>query len=86
MMALRTLLLPGTKKQNNGGHCDVVVNNNRVYLYYFTHPGRQKTNPAKPGSTENRRSVIQLTELFYKNGALVCDRGKAVVSKLKKGK
>ena len=73
----------GLYDQAIGGHADVVVNNNRVFLYYFTHPGRQKSNPAKPGSVEYRRSLIQLTELFLENGDLVCDRNKPVVAILK---
>ncbi|MEO6230604.1 MAG: family 43 glycosylhydrolase [Ferruginibacter sp.] len=76
----------GVDDQAIGGHCDVVVNNNRLFLYYFTHPGRSKANPAKPGSVADRRSVIQLTELFYKNGELICDRDRPVTNKLKPGK
>ncbi|CAN5724356.1 family 43 glycosylhydrolase [soil metagenome] len=83
--ATRILEQPGKglDDQAIGGHCDVVVNNNRLFLYYFTHPGRQKDNPAKPGSVADRRSVIQLTELFYKDGELICDRDQPVVNKLK---
>lgn len=73
----------GLDDQAIGGHADLVVNNNRLYLYYFTHPGRSKNNPAKTGSVQDRRSVIQLTELFYEKGELVCDRDKPVTSKLK---
>lgn len=59
-----------------GGHCDVVVKNNRAYLFYFTHPGRTKVNPASPNSLEARRSVIQVVELTLNNNELVCDRNK----------
>ena len=84
----RILEQPGTglDDQAIGGHADVVVNKNRVFLYYFTHPGRDKNNPAKQGSAADRRSVIQLTELFYTNGELICDRNKPVKVKLKRGK
>ena len=68
----------GTDDQAIGGHADVVVNNNRVFLFYFTHPGRRKDKPALRGSADDKRSLIQLTELFYKNGELVCDRNKPV--------
>ena len=80
----RILELPGKglDDQAIGGHADVVVNNNRVFLFYFTHPGRSKANPAPHGSTEAKRSVIQLTELFYENNALRCDRDKPVYIKL----
>ena len=84
--ATRILEQPGKGKDDQaiGGHADVVVNNDRVFVFYFTHPGRQKTNPATPGSTAGRRSVIQLTELFYENGELVCDRDRPVLIQLKK--
>jgi hypothetical protein len=72
----------GQDDQAIGGHADVVVDNDRVFLFYFTHPGRRKDNPAIRGTIEDRRSVIQLTELFYENGELVCDRDKPVVIKL----
>jgi hypothetical protein len=66
----------GTGKDDGaiGGHCDVVVNNDRAYVFYFTHPGRTAINPAPASAVESRRSVIQLVELEYKNGELVCDR------------
>ena len=72
----------GQDDQAIGGHADVVVNNDRVFLFYFTHPGRRKDKPAIQGTIEDRRSVIQLTELFYENDELVCDRDKPVVIKL----
>ena len=82
--ATRVLEQPGkgTDDQAIGGHADVVVNNNRVFLFYFTHPGRRKDKPAQRGSTEDKRSLIQLTELFYTNGELICDRDKPVLIKL----
>lgn len=61
-----------------GGHCDVVVNKGRAYVFYFTHPGRNKENPARPGSFESRRSYIKYAELEYKNGEIKCDRDKPV--------
>lgn len=66
---------PGTgpDDQDVGRHADVVVNGNRAYLFYFTHPGRgedeKDQNPA-----EMRRSSIQVTELRFKDGWLSCDR------------
>jgi len=78
--ATRILEQPGNGMDDQaiGGHADVVVNNNRVFLFYFTHPGRRKDKPAPRGSTDDKRSLIQLTELFYKNGELVCNRNKPV--------
>jgi hypothetical protein len=72
----RVLEEPGTGKDDQfiGGHCDVVVNNNRAYVYYFTHPGRRKDNPAARNSFDDKRSVIQVVELHYNNGMITCDR------------
>ena len=53
----------GIDDQAIGGHCDVVVNNDRAYVFYFTHPGRRKDNPAAKSSFDDKRSVIQLAEL-----------------------
>jgi hypothetical protein len=74
----------GTDDQAIGGHCDVIVNNGRAFIYYFTHPGRNKANPAAKGSFDDKRSVIQVAELKYVNGEIVCDRNEAVTIKLKK--
>lgn len=61
----------GTK----GLHADVVVNNGKAYIFYFTHPGRL---PEVKDSYETRRSSIQVAELEYVNGVIVCDRDKSV--------
>ncbi|WP_276480198.1 family 43 glycosylhydrolase [Paraflavitalea pollutisoli] len=73
----------GTDDQAIGGHADVVVNHDKVYLYYFTHPGRRKDNPAKPGTVEDKRTLIQLAILKYDNGTLTCDRNKLVADPLR---
>jgi hypothetical protein len=80
----RILEEPGTGKDDQaiGGHCDVVINNDKAYVYYFTHPGRRKDKPAARGATEDKRSVIQLTELEYNNGEITCDRNKSVSIRL----
>jgi len=72
----RLLEEPGKGKDDQaiGGHCDVVVNNGKAYIYYFTHPGRTKINPAPSQSVEAKRSVIQVVELKEKDGTLTCDR------------
>jgi sucrose-6-phosphate hydrolase SacC (GH32 family) len=77
----RVLEEPGKGKDDQaiGGHCDVVVNNDHAYIFYFTHPGRSKASP--PQST--RRSVIQLVELKYKDGVLSCDRDQPTYINLK---
>jgi hypothetical protein len=59
-----------------GGHCDVVVNGNKAYVFYFTHPGKTKLLPAPPNTAAARRSVIQVAELEWRDGEIVCDRNK----------
>jgi beta-xylosidase len=76
----------GTDDQAIGGHCDVVVNDGKAYVFYFTHPGRRKDKPAVRNSFDDKRSVIQLAELKYINGEITCDRDESVATKLKPGK
>jgi len=75
----------GTGKDDGvmGNHCDVVVNNDKAYIFYFTHPGRTKINPARPNSFEAKRSVIQVVELKYNSGELSCDRNQPTFINLK---
>lgn len=73
----------GLDDQAIGGHCDVVINNDRAFVFYFTHPGRWKDKPAARNSYNDKRSVIQLAELHYNNGEITCDRDEPVVIKLK---
>lgn len=82
----RILENPGNGKDDQaiGGHCDVVVNDGKAYVYYFTHPGRNKINPAAKGSFDDKRSVIQIAELEYSNETVTCNRDKPVIIKLKK--
>lgn len=59
-----------------GNHADVLVNGDRAYLFYFTHPGRHEPG-AKQDGYEQRRSSIQVTELqIDADGHLTCDRDK----------
>lgn len=82
----RILESPGKGKDDQaiGGHCDVIVNNGKAYVYYFTHPGRRKDKPAIKGTFDDNRSVIQVAELEYKDGVISCDRDKPVKLKLRK--
>ncbi len=68
----------GTDDHVMGGHCDVVVNDGKAYVFYFVHPGRRKDNPAPRNSFEDKRTVIQLAELHYLNGIITCDRDEPV--------
>jgi hypothetical protein len=61
----------GDDDQVNGQHADVVVNGDRAWLFYFTHPGR-KGDAADTYAT--RRSSIQVVELAETNGVLAADR------------
>lgn len=78
---------PGMGKDDNvkGGHPDVVVNDDRAYLFYFTHPGRIDSIPEE-NWYEKRRSSIQVVELEYKDGRLMCDRNKSTFIDLKSPK
>jgi hypothetical protein len=57
-----------------GHHADVVVSGDRAFLFYFTHQEGQDADPNNALSSRN--SVIQVTELFVKDGLLTCDRNK----------
>jgi len=63
----------GPDDQVKGGHCDVVVNGDRAFLFYFTHPGRL-VDRAPVDGYEQRRSSILVTELHHEDGRLSCDR------------
>lgn len=82
----RILENAGTGKDDQaiGGHCDVLVNGGKAYVFYFTHPGRNKIHPAAKGSTDEKRSVIQIAQLEYQNDVITCDRDKPVAIPLKK--
>jgi predicted GH43/DUF377 family glycosyl hydrolase len=81
----RILENPGKGKDDQaiGGHCDVVVNNGRAFVFYFTHPGRTKDKTIAKTPFELKRSVIQLAELKYVNGEIICNRDEPVSFKLK---
>jgi sucrose-6-phosphate hydrolase SacC (GH32 family) len=56
-----------------GGHADIIVQGEKAYIIYFTHPGKTPENKGKD-NTETRRSSLQVTELFYENGEITCER------------
>lgn len=84
----RILENPGKGKDDQaiGGHCDVVVNDGKAYIFYFTHPGRRRDKPAAVGSFDDKRSVIQVAELKYVNGEITCNRDEPVNFELKADK
>ena len=63
----------GVDDQVKGGHPDVVVAGDRAYLFYFTHPGRGDPR-GQADAYEQRRSSIQVTELFEVEGQLRVNR------------
>jgi hypothetical protein len=78
------LQIPGTGEDDKviGGHADVIVNGDKAYVFYFTHPGRTPENKGKD-TFETRRSSIQVAELEYNNGEVLCNRDKPVTINLK---
>lgn len=76
---------PGKDADDNviGGHASVIVNGGRAFIFYFTHPGRTPENEGKD-TYETRRSSIQVAELEYVDGQIVCNRDKPVHINLQK--
>jgi len=66
---------PGTGADDKaaGQHADVVVNGDRAWLFYFTHPGR-KANAKQADDYATRRSSIQVVELEERDGKLTTNR------------
>jgi hypothetical protein len=52
----------------------VVVSGDRAFLFYFIHQGGRDAEANDPYA--QRRSVIQVVEIEYKDGELTCDRDK----------
>jgi GH43 family beta-xylosidase len=69
----------GQDDQAKGQHPDVVVNGDKAYLFYFTHPGRSESGEKK----DMRRSSIQVVELNYIDGRIICNRDAATYIDLK---
>lgn len=63
----------GTDDEVIGGHPDVVVNGDRAWLFYFTHPARRGPDAKNDGPLQ-RRSVIQVTELTQVGSTLSVQR------------
>jgi sucrose-6-phosphate hydrolase SacC (GH32 family) len=72
---------PGIRPDDNdiGRHADVVLVDDRAYIFYFTHPGRtyDAHQMEQPGQGINyRRSSLQIAELEFSQGHLICNRDK----------
>ncbi|MCP5012783.1 MAG: family 43 glycosylhydrolase [Aestuariibacter sp.] len=70
---------PGKGEQDGviGQHPDVVVQDGRAFLFYFTHPGNIPANEGTDDAS-TRRSVIQVTELEFDGQWLQTDRDQPV--------
>lgn len=75
----RILQVPGSGLDDGtpGLHADVVVSDDRAYIFYFTHPGKVGEN-AKKDIYNTRRSSVQVGELKFVNEKIVCDREEEV--------
>lgn len=71
------LQIPGKGPDDEviGGHPDIVISNNRAFIFYFTHPGRKQGQGSR-NADDTRRSSIQVAELEYIDGEIICDRDK----------
>lgn len=75
-----TILSESGQRNDDGGnglHADVLVNGDRAFVFYFTHPDRTRGetfgfNDTHPYSA--KRTSLQVAELEYKNALLCCDR------------
>lgn len=66
-----------TDDKQIGQHADVlVISEGRAYIFYHVHPGGNPKNWQGDLPYEVRRSSIQVAELDYENGKLICDRNK----------
>lgn len=74
----------GTGKDDvpNALHANIVISNDRAYMYYFTHPGRIG-NDKKKDTFEQRRTSIQVVELeLNEAGWITANRNKPTFVKM----
>lgn len=71
---------PGTGADDGvkGQHACVILNKTRPYIFYFTHYAQARNYEGINDFSRSRRSVIQVAELEYEDGQIVCDRNKPV--------
>ncbi len=79
------LLEPGTGPDDGvkGQHACIVVNGDRAFIFYFTHFGQAKGYEGINDFSRSRRSAIQVAELEYTDGQIICNRDKPVLINLK---
>lgn len=66
-----------------GHHADVVIRENRAFLFYFCHPyacetGQEGNRPSPVTEADRNKAVIQAAELTVRDGRLYCDRNAQV--------
>jgi Glycosyl hydrolases family 43 len=76
---------PGTGEDDQviGQHPDVVVSGDRAFIFYFTHFGQALGKRGTGDFSSSRRSCIQVAELEYEDGQIICNRDKPVFINLK---
>jgi hypothetical protein len=58
-------------------HADVLVQDERAFVFYFTHPDRtHKAEPPDSHPLSYKRSSLQVAELEFRDGSLSCNRDK----------
>lgn len=64
---------PGVRRDDGafGRHADVIVQGERAFILYFTHPGGDQHHER---ATSLKRTSVQVAELKIENGRLSCDR------------
>ena len=71
---------PSKRKADSpsGAHGDVLVFDDRAYIFYFTHPGRKAHVETLSDNSfyDNHRTSIQVAPLTYESGTLKSDREK----------
>jgi hypothetical protein len=75
----KLLTAPGNRADDGwyGHHADVLVQGERAFIFYFTHPERH--HPAEPNPREvepysHRRTSLQVAPLDVAGDLLLCDR------------
>jgi hypothetical protein len=84
---------PGQRRDDRalGHHADVLVQGERAYIFYFTHPEEHRTaDRPRPGFEDMvpyaaRRTSLQAAQLVVRDGRLTCDRDEAFDFALLKG-
>jgi hypothetical protein len=79
----------GLMDGSRGSHADVVVNNGKAYIFYFTHYNRKVTEEYNPFDEEDLApkfniTAVQVAQLEVdENGDIYCDRDKEISLDLK---